>query len=173
MKKAAALAKDRDIVLIDSLDELLAAGRLEDVRRTISADVLEHSDVIACRTQFYEQFLTGSTMVENRTVIEIRAWDIPTIEAYIDAYHRHVSDAVDSGVVADLKRRLESPNVESLLSIPLRLNMALDLIPPGENNLPIDLNSLSLHRQWIEQTLRNEAARGGSILTAPDKLRST
>ena len=170
LSKAAGLADGREVVLMDSLDELLASGTLVQVREAIENETLQGADVIACRTQFYEQFLTGTTLVEGRTVLEIRAWDIPTIERYIDAYHRHVFHTNDLSVVDDLKRRLESPNVEALLATPLRLNMALDLIPPGENNLPLELNSLSLHRQWIEQTLRNEAARRGSILESTDKL---
>ncbi|GAA2160976.1 hypothetical protein GCM10009826_28950 [Humibacillus xanthopallidus] len=170
LSKAAVLTDGRDVVVMDSLDELLASGTLPQVREAIENESLQGADVIACRTQFYEQFLTGTTLVEGRTVLEMRPWDVPTIERYIDAYHRHVFHTDDLSVVEGLKRRLESPNVESLLSIPLRLNMALDLIPPGENNLPLELNSLSLHRQWIVQTLRNEAARRGSVLESADKL---
>lgn len=168
---ASDLSRDRQVLILDSLDELLASGTLAQVRQAVEDEVLEQASVIACRTQFYEQFLTGTTLLEGRTVIEIHAWDTPTIEAYIDAYYRHIFKAEDMNVVADLKRRLESPNVESLLSIPLRLNMALDLIPPGDNNLPTDLNSLSLHRQWIQTTLRNESARRGSVLEPEEKLR--
>ncbi|HKP39469.1 hypothetical protein [Mycobacterium sp.] len=170
LSSAGAIAADRDILLLDSLDELLASGTLNRVREAVEDQLIATASVIACRTQFYEQFLTGSTLIEGRQVIEIRAWDTDTIEAYIDAYHQHVFQTDDLEVVKDLKRRLESPSVQSLLSIPLRLNMALDLIPPGENNLPVDLNSLSLHRQWIQTTLRNESARRGSILEPDEKL---
>ena len=170
LERAEELVRDRDLVVMDSLDELLASGTFTQVRQAVQDTTLGRADVVACRTHFYEQFLTGTPFVEGRTILEIKAWDIPTIERYIDAYHRHVFSNDDLSAVDELKRRLESPSVESLLSIPLRLNMALDLIPPGENNLPLELNSLSLHRQWIEQTLRNEAARRGSVLDAVDKL---
>lgn len=170
LSDAAQASEGRDVVLMDSLDELLASGTLSQVRAAIQDSSLESADVISCRTQFYEQFLSGTPLVEGRTVVEIRAWDVPTIERYIDAYSHHVFGTDELSVVDDLKRRLDTPSVESLLSIPLRLNMALDLVPPGENNLPVDLNSLSLHRQWVQQTLRNEAARKGSTLDADEKL---
>jgi hypothetical protein len=158
--------------VLDSLDELLASGSLNQVRDTVARPLFtRHSKVLACRSQFYDQFLRDSDATSTREVIELDAWNEPEIQAYIEAFHRRVFRVESTSFGGALSARVSHDDrIRALLANPLRLNMALDLITPEADFLPEQLNNLSLYKQFLTKTLQIEAQRAGSILEADEKL---
>lgn len=159
------------LVVVDSLDEFLIGRPLDDIRRLLQAPVLRTAAILMSRSQFFDQYLQSSDLVSNRTVLELGPWPPAARDLYIHSYYAIYHGADGSYQAAKLIDRIRSSHdMASICSVPVRLNMALDLMEPNDERLPEDIRLLELYETYLTRLLSIESARAGSVLSAREKI---
>lgn len=158
-------------VIVDSLDEFLVGRTHADVQRLLHAPVLRDANVLMCRSQFHDQYLQGSEIAARRSVLELSPWKPHARDMYIRAYYDvfYPEKGIETGdrLIARLR---QSHEMASVCSVPVRLNMALDLLEPSRERLPQRIDLLGLYDTYLGHLLAIEAARAGSVLSASEKF---
>ncbi len=159
-------------IILDSLDELLAGLSTQQISVLMSRFIFKRADTICCRTQFYERYLSTATSFDNRDIAELQLPADHDLSAYFHGYYRTCFPAMAQALSSAFQRRLEaSAEFVAVCRIPLRLNMALDLLSPSADDIPSQPDLLGLYHAYLTGLLRFEAARHGSVLSAERKLR--
>lgn len=160
----------RPVILLDSVDEFLAPMSPAEVRSFVGTFLFQHADLVCCRTQFYERVLSREQFRDHE-IVHLLPLDQNEVRRYTVDYYRLCHGPSTDRLAADFLARLDaSTSLAALCSVPLRLNMALDLLAPGRDRLASVDGVLGLYHGYVGGLLRREAARGGSVLSAADKL---
>lgn len=158
-------------LILDSLDELLAGLSAAEVASISNSYMFRKASVVCCRTQFYERYLSASHFT-NGEVAELQLPKDTSISDFIEGYYRICFPHSASNLAGIFQQRLESsPELTAVCRIPLRLSMALDLLSPGVDDLPLQSDLLGLYHAYVTGLLKAEAAKHGSVLTAEHKVR--
>jgi hypothetical protein len=158
-------------IILDSVDEFLASKLQPEINSLLSSFLVQRADLVCCRTQFYERFIAREQISYHDTTRLLPATD-QSVVAYVRAYYRYFLGAERGTRSADdfLAVLRASPNLAALCSVPLRLNMALDIFLAKSSDLSAVNGILPLYHGYVSGLLRREAARAGSVLPAEEKL---
>jgi hypothetical protein len=158
------------VIILDSLDEYFAGKSAATTAEITSRFLFRRANVVCCRTFFYEQNLAMLPIAAQFDRFNILPWTSQDIYAYIAHYYRKLFPRDHQHLAEQFIGRLRSSNnLAAMCSVPLRLNMALDLLRPGRDELNKATTLLGLYHTYVELLLANEAGKGGSVLSGPEK----
>jgi len=159
------------VLLVDSLDEFLAGKSAEEARRVASAELFQRASVLCCRTQYFDRYLSPGVF-PTHDIVEVRPFREPDLQRYVNGYCRAVFASNWRQQALSFFERLEaSAQLRTLCLVPLRLNMALDLLTRDETDTvapPTD-DLLGLYQAYVVRLLAIEAERVGSVLNPEQK----
>jgi hypothetical protein len=158
-------------IILDSLDEVLAGRSLPDVRSILERYMFAESTVVLCRSHFYEQYLQYLPFVTDRETLMLSGWDSDDVLDYIKAFYGRVRPDSHAGAsdafVAWIKA---TPSLSSILRVPIRLNMALDMYSPEGDVFPQHKTLLQLYEAYISWSINLERSRSNIRLEDIYKL---
>lgn len=163
---------DREVfAVVDALDEFLIGRPQEQVQELLGAPLFRDAVVLMCRSQFYDQYVQGSDLAARYSILELGPWTTDDRQDYITSYYETYFGEEGSSSATDLLGRLRrSPEMARVCSVPVRLNMALDLLSPNNNKLPGEVDLITLYNTYLTNVLAIDATRPGSVLTADEKF---
>ncbi len=160
--------KATPVILLDSLDEYLAGMPPSKAEREVAKTLFREARLISCRLQFFERFLAKGDFAETVDKIEILPWKWPDIEEYARGYVAQFGRF--SGTTDQLIEQLASLPLLDVCSVPLRLNMMLEVWGTGEGAVEQLTSLASLYAEYVFSWLSREAGRPGSVLNVDEKL---
>lgn len=159
-------------IILDSLDELLSGRAVSRMTAILDRPMFRRANVICCRTQFYDRYLATVGPFGNSDAVELVLPENASINRYVVSYYSVCFPEMADGLAGRFRQRLESsPELASVCRVPLRLNMALDLLSPGTDDIPADSDLLGLYHAYLTGLLHAEAGKHGSVLMAEQKIR--
>ena len=160
----------RAFIILDSLDELLAALPSNAIAEIVNRFTFRVAQVICCRLQFYERYLNTIPFAYG----DVAQLELPRRDeqwSFVHDYYKACFPQVAEGLEKQFRRRLESsPRLADVCRNPLRLTMALDLLSPLSDELPRSTDLSTLYSAYIDNLLKVEAARRDSILEPEAKF---
>lgn len=159
-------------IILDSLDELLSGRPMSEITALLDRPMFRRADLVCCRTQFYERYLAATTSLSSFDAAELLLPGGASMDSYIEGYYKACFPEQWRDLAERFRIRLDSsPELVAVCRIPLRLNMALDLLAPGADALPLDPDLLGIYHAYLTGLLQGEAGKRGSVLAADQKLR--
>lgn len=157
----------RLLLILDSLDEGLVGLNLDAVHETTNYDLFERADIAFCRAQFFQQYLSNTNFSQDRTVVHLHSWTNAQKEEYARVVLTSQLDADGEPLATALGEALaEGGAASALLSVPLRLNLAISLLLKSSLSASavIELNVLQLFEEFVYTTLELEVdAKGAAV----------
>jgi trypsin-like peptidase len=160
------------VIILDSLDEYFAGKLPATVADIAGRYLFRRANVACCRVIYYDQHLAMLPMVGGFERFDITPWSAQDISLYVRRYYDRLFPEQASQLADSFIQRIgASSSLLAVCSVPLRLNMALDLSRPGRDELMRAGTMLGLYQAYVTFLLRSEALKGGSVLPEPKKAR--
>lgn len=159
-------------VILDSIDELLAGLSPAQSVELLNRDIFRLANVSCVRSLFFQQNIEHSALALSGPTYELALWDEQQRRSYTQSYCQHFFGEDGVAWAEELLYRMEAnASLRAVCSVPIRLNMALDLADTGHlGDLPAYISASNLYRVYITNLLGMEATRAGSVLDAEQKL---
>lgn len=157
-------------IILDSVDEFCASLSPDRVNTIVELPLFALADVIFTRTDFYRSYLEHANIASQSTTADLQAWSLSKTRRYVTAFYAHVSRPPAVGS-AFLRRLDVSKALQAVCSVPIRLNMSLELHDTADAGLPAYIDSSILYGNYVHTLLGIEAAKAGSCLTRERKIR--
>lgn len=162
----------KTFVILDSLDELLSGQTISRITALLDKPMFRLANIVCCRTQFYERYLAAGAAAAQFDVAELLLPTVANMSTYIDSYYKACFPEQAANLAERFHGRLNSSQeLLTVCRIPLRLNMALDLLSPSADAIPLEPDLLGLYHAYLTGLLNAEAAKHGSVLAGEQKLR--
>jgi len=157
------------LVMVDALDEGLIGYDLTEIDRLLADPLFADAPLATCRRQFFDQYLSNSTFMRDRQIVELADWESEEVESYVATAIRML-EPVNHESLAEYLLNAMAPDgpFRVLVSIPLRLNMAISLLVSDIHRPDVArLTLLSLFEEFVAETVEAEITRKiGVPLTA-------
>jgi hypothetical protein len=158
-------------IILDSLDEFMAGQPLPEAHRILNCFLLRCAQVVCCRTQHYERYLAMSSFADMHEVVQLAPFDDDALNSYPEAYYKLCFPEQHEELVERFKGRLRaSGELTAICRLPLRLNMALDLLSPQYDGIPLVADLLGLYQAYVRLLLSAESDKADSSLAADEKV---
>jgi hypothetical protein len=150
----------RICVILDALDEVLAGRPFPEVGSIVERQLFADSAVVFCRAHFYQQYLQYLPFTTDREIIALTEWTPDDVDNYVRAFSQTVwklPQEQSSGTFLEWMHGAKS--LQSILRVPIRLNMALDLYSPDGESFPKHPSLLQLYEAYICRSINMERSR--------------
>jgi hypothetical protein len=163
-------ARPYPVIILDSLDEYFAGKPPAIIADIAGRYIFRRGNIACCRAIYYEQHLAMLPAVAQFERFDILSWQREDVQLYVRRYYRRLFREQGDSLAEEFIRQIgNSGSLMAVCSVPLRLNMALDLLRPGRDELGKASTLLGLYHTYVSLLLATEAGKGGSVLSGDEK----
>lgn len=155
-RKDLSLEISHPFLILDSLDEFFAGSDFDEFNDAASRHLFQYAHVIFCRAHFFEQAGRFAPAIAERDIISLQPWDSANVDQYVRALYAHLSPEDAASAHGFLDWIHSSPALNSVVQVPIRLNMALDIYRGPRDVRPREPTLLKLYEAYVSTGIRRE-----------------
>lgn len=165
---------NRIAFLLDGFDEIRGELTQRSINERASSRLFMFSAVLTCRKNFYEFYLSLSTLQEQYPQkIELQPLELTNpVRQYIAAFC-HKRERIASGTATTPEKIVDiiqaNQELRDLAQRPLLLVMMLDIFTDTQETDEEEWGKAKLYRKYTEKWLKNEASKPDSVLRWNEK----
>lgn len=158
--------------ILDSLDEYLADCTLDEIQHELNKFIFKEANIISCRTQFYEYYISSSnkTFIKNYENIVLLPWDDEYHVNYTEWYFTEYFNIDKTKLDSFLQKIIHSKDLWELCKIPIRYNMILEILAKNNMNFELVSKLISIYHNYTIMSIKHESARNRILMDINDKL---
>lgn len=158
--------------ILDSLDEYLSNNTLNEIQSELNKYIFKEANVIGCRSQFYEFYISSSNkvFVNNFDKIILLEWNEVYHEKYTIWYFHKYSTNKEVKISDFVENLKHSKDLWELCKVPIRYNMILEILSKNSMNFSLVSKLISIYHNYITMTIQHESSRNLSKMQINDKL---